>query len=191
MPEYIRMGDEDTASNRNDTCFICLEDSSQGRLKRCCSQCYALVHGRCWSKWSSSQQIAALRSIMLGEQARETEVCSICRGGSVQIEHSEDDSEEISKQDLWEPVWLFCGLHRGAPILKLGNRLDQWHLYIAHFHIYTIPGWVSGQQEPDYHFPVGLHYTGAAIPDTDRNAQETGSARAGNSRAQSRRFIRR
>ncbi|KAJ1613760.1 ring finger domain-containing protein [Cryptosporidium canis] len=97
MPEYIRMGDEDTASNRNDTCFICLEDSSQGRLKRCCSQCYALVHGRCWSKWSSSQQIAALRSIMLGEQARETEVCSICRGGSVQIEHSEDDSEEISK----------------------------------------------------------------------------------------------
>lgn len=34
---------------------------------------------------------------MLGEQVRETEVCSICRGGSVQIEHSEDDSEELSK----------------------------------------------------------------------------------------------
>lgn len=97
MAEYVRMGDEDDTSGRNDTCFICLEDSSQGRLKRCCSQCYALVHGRCWSKWSSSQQIAALRSIMLGEQVRETEVCSICRGGSVQIEHSEDDSEELSK----------------------------------------------------------------------------------------------
>ncbi|OII75032.1 RING finger domain-containing protein [Cryptosporidium ubiquitum] len=98
MSEYIRMGeDEDIISNINDTCFICLEDSSQGKLKRCCSQCYALVHGKCWSKWSSSQQISVLRNILLGEQSKEVELCSICRSGSIQIEHSEDGSEDFSK----------------------------------------------------------------------------------------------
>ncbi|KAH8581950.1 ring finger domain and 2 transmembrane domains [Cryptosporidium sp. chipmunk genotype I] len=98
MPEYVQIvGDEDSKSNINDTCFICLEDSSQGKLKRCCSQCYALVHGKCWSKWSSSQQIATLRSILLGEERREIELCSICRSGSIQIEYSEEESEEFSK----------------------------------------------------------------------------------------------
>lgn len=90
-------GDEDSTNNINDTCFICLEDSSQGKLKRCCSQCYALVHGKCWSKWSNSQQISTLRRILLGEQTKETELCSICRSGSIQVDYSEDDSEDFSK----------------------------------------------------------------------------------------------
>ncbi|KAK9171739.1 hypothetical protein CmeUKMEL1_03395 [Cryptosporidium meleagridis] len=98
MPEYIQIvGDEDSKSNTNDTCFICLEDSSQGKLERCCSQCYAVVHVKCWLKWSSSQQIAILRSILLGEERREIKLCSICRSGSIQIEHSEDDSEDFLK----------------------------------------------------------------------------------------------
>ncbi|KAF7458143.1 RING finger domain-containing protein [Cryptosporidium felis] len=121
MPEYFEL-EEDGGSNKYDTCFICLEDSSQGKLRRCCSQCYALVHRKCWSKWNISQQIALLRGILLGEQVRETHVCSICRSGSVQIEYGEgsddefeEDNKSLSSNLLWSFFRILISRAYGTP----------------------------------------------------------------------------
>ncbi|OII72324.1 hypothetical protein cand_012740 [Cryptosporidium andersoni] len=93
MDHYVSINEEIT-NKQGDYCFICLEDSSNNELERCCTQCYAVVHKECWLKWNRSQRIAAIRSTVLGESIRETTLCTICRSGSVYID--EDDTLDFN-----------------------------------------------------------------------------------------------
>ncbi|KAH8739761.1 ring finger domain protein [Cryptosporidium ryanae] len=104
MPNYVIIEDEKNDINAtNDTCFICLEDSSRKKLKRCCTQCYSLVHDKCWARWDSSRKLSAFRSMILGEAVlRETGACTICRSGyaNIEISDSEDDGYEKRIRDM-------------------------------------------------------------------------------------------
>ncbi|PFH37913.1 hypothetical protein BESB_002540 [Besnoitia besnoiti] len=79
------------------TCFICLEgvkrSRKDGRLTRdllpCCSQCFAVVHRRCWSTYRRRQQLAAFRSRLLGQRAPSPSQCSICKTGRAGVEGDE------------------------------------------------------------------------------------------------------
>ncbi|KAH7648317.1 hypothetical protein FG379_000241 [Cryptosporidium bovis] len=95
MSNYVIIEDEKNDVNgASDTCFICLEDSSGRKLKRCCTQCYALVHSKCWYRWDNSRKMDAFRSMILGEAVhRETGTCTICRSGSVNIEISDSEDD--------------------------------------------------------------------------------------------------
>ncbi|XP_026194122.1 uncharacterized protein LOC113147518 [Cyclospora cayetanensis] len=70
------------------SCFICLEGPRKGRrgappklLHPCCSQCYAVVHEKCWTAYRRRQRLAAFRARLLGHRAPDTTRCSICRTG--------------------------------------------------------------------------------------------------------------
>ncbi|CDJ68128.1 hypothetical protein, conserved [Eimeria necatrix] len=70
------------------SCFICLEGPRKGRrgappklLHPCCSQCYAVVHEKCWTAYRRRQRLAAFRARLLGHRAPDTSRCSICRTG--------------------------------------------------------------------------------------------------------------
>ncbi|CEM39312.1 unnamed protein product [Vitrella brassicaformis CCMP3155] len=62
-------------------CFICLEDDSSEELVGCCSQCYAMVHRRCWREWRSNQRLNHIRSRLLGYAAPNPSLCTICKTG--------------------------------------------------------------------------------------------------------------
>lgn len=73
---------------QNRSCFICLEGPRRGRrggppklLHPCCSQCYAVVHEKCWTAYRRRQRLAAFRARLLGHRTPDTSKCSICRTG--------------------------------------------------------------------------------------------------------------
>ncbi|KAL8455829.1 hypothetical protein Emag_000403 [Eimeria magna] len=68
------------------SCFICLEGPRRGRrggapklLHPCCSQCYAVVHEKCWTAYRRRQRLATFRARLLGHRAPDVAKCSICR----------------------------------------------------------------------------------------------------------------
>ncbi|KAL8436674.1 hypothetical protein ACSSS7_001499 [Eimeria intestinalis] len=70
------------------SCFICLEGPRRGRrggppklLHPCCSQCYAVVHEKCWTAYRRRQRLATFRARLLGHRAPDVAKCSICRTG--------------------------------------------------------------------------------------------------------------
>ncbi|KAL8439821.1 hypothetical protein Efla_004347 [Eimeria flavescens] len=76
------------AGGHSRSCFICLEGPRKGRrgappklLHPCCSQCYAVVHEKCWTAYRRRQRLATFRARLLGHRAPDVAKCSICRTG--------------------------------------------------------------------------------------------------------------
>ncbi|KYK70282.1 putative transmembrane protein [Toxoplasma gondii TgCatPRC2] len=78
-------------------CFICLDGVKRSRrngqltgdLLPCCSQCFAVVHRKCWSIYRRRQQLAAFRSRLLGQRTPNPNRCSICKTGRAGVEGDE------------------------------------------------------------------------------------------------------
>jgi len=60
-------------------CFICLGDDD---LVKCCSQCYARVHLRCWQEWRRIQRTTIMQMIIHhDERPKNISACTICKTG--------------------------------------------------------------------------------------------------------------
>ena len=47
-------------SNEDKACFLCLEsDLRCDPLRKCCSQCSAMTHAKCWAEWRYKQRVAS------------------------------------------------------------------------------------------------------------------------------------
>ena len=85
-------------------CFICLEDD--GDLVSCCSQCFGVVHIRCWRECRSSQRSNAIRSRMTAQGGvRDPFMCSICKTGRSRV-----PGETVTRE--WMEVVLSAVLSR-------------------------------------------------------------------------------
>ncbi len=69
-------------------CFICLDGSEteDDLLVSCCTRCFAMCHGRCWTEWRTSQGNHARRVRLAGNRvSADPFLCSICKTGSARV----------------------------------------------------------------------------------------------------------
>jgi len=60
-------------------CFICLANRD---LVKCCSQCSARVHLRCWQEWRRVQRASIMQMIIHhDERPKNISACTICKTG--------------------------------------------------------------------------------------------------------------
>ncbi|PHJ16864.1 transmembrane protein [Cystoisospora suis] len=93
--DYVAVTEATSTPGR--ACFICLEGVKRRKRDRklvrgllpCCSQCYAVVHQKCWAAYRRRQQLAAFRSRLLGQRAPNPTRCSICKTGRAGVSPDE------------------------------------------------------------------------------------------------------